>query len=97
MVKDRKPPESSPTRHSDRVDPRFADTDGPTDLKECPVCGQTMRAHSIERGAHDTILTCPVPHPGAWDRDAFLPVNEFGMVLRPHEPENTDEEIDRPE
>ncbi|WP_166784607.1 MULTISPECIES: hypothetical protein [unclassified Cryobacterium] len=56
-----------------------------------------MRAHSIERGAHDTILTCPVPHPGAWDRDAFLPVNEFGMVLRPHEPENTDEEIDRPE
>ena len=99
MVNDRKPRGSSQTPHSDRVDQqsrlRTADADVPTDLKDCPVCGQTMREHSIERGAHDTILNCPVPHPGAWDRDAFESVNEFGMVLRTKEPARSDEEINR--
>lgn len=96
MATDSKPRGSSHTRHSDRVDPQAAETDVPTDLKDCPVCGQTMRAHTFERGAHDTILNCPVPHPGAWDRDAFLPVNEFGMVLRTGESERPVEESDRP-
>jgi hypothetical protein len=47
--------------------------------------------HTIEHSAHDTILNCPVPHPGAWDRDAFEPVNEYGMVVHrpPQEPEVT--------
>ena len=43
-----------------------------------------MSEHEIVHGAHDTILNCPAPHPGAWDRDAFEPVNEFGMVT--HQP-----------
>jgi hypothetical protein len=50
----------------------------------CPVCGHAMSEHTIVHGAHDTILNCPVPHPGAWDRDAFEPVNEFGMVTHQH-------------
>jgi len=53
-----------------------------TGLAECPVCGRPMTEHTIEHSAHDTVLNCPVPHPGAWDRDAFEPVNEFGMVKR---------------
>jgi hypothetical protein len=52
-----------------------------TGLRECPVCGRPMTEHTIEHSAHDTVLNCPVPHPGAWDRDAFEPVNEFGMVI----------------
>lgn len=55
-----------------------------TGLAECPVCGRPMTEHTIEHSAHDTVLNCPVPHPGAWDRDAFEPVNEFGMVIRRH-------------
>ena len=53
-----------------------------TGLAQCPVCGRPMTEHTIEHSAHDTVLNCPVPHPGAWDRDAFEPVNEFGMVMR---------------
>jgi hypothetical protein len=53
-----------------------------TGLSECPVCGRPMTEHTIEHSAHDTVLNCPVPHPGAWDRDALEPVNEFGMVIR---------------
>ncbi|WP_130177517.1 hypothetical protein [Cryobacterium sp. SO1] len=53
-----------------------------TGLTDCPVCGRPMTEHTIEHSAHDTVLNCPVPHPGAWDRDAFEPVNEFGMVIR---------------
>lgn len=98
MVRDRKTRGSRQER-SDRTDlpsePRPTDADVPTDLKDCPVCGHTMRAHSIERGVHETILNCPVPHPGVWDRDAFLPVNEFGMVLRTRDSEHPDEEADR--
>ncbi|QYF74853.1 hypothetical protein [Cryobacterium sp. PAMC25264] len=59
-----------------------------TGLSSCPVCGRPMTEHTIEHSAHDTVLNCPVPHPGAWDRDAFEPVNEFGMVMR----ERSDEE-----
>ena len=54
----------------------------------CPVCGHAMSEHTIVHGAHDTILNCPVPHPGAWDRDAFEPVNEFGMVTHQHPEED---------
>lgn len=50
--------------------------------KDCPVCGRPMREHTIDHSTRNTILNCPVPHPGAWDRDAFEPVNEFGMVKR---------------
>ncbi|TFC16799.1 hypothetical protein E3O19_06595 [Cryobacterium algoritolerans] len=65
------------------------DADDAVALKQCPVCGHAMREHTIVHAAHDSILNCPVPHPGAWDRDAFEPVNEFGMVThrRPHRPE----------
>lgn len=52
------------------------------DLQECPICGRSMREHTIDHSTANTILICPVPHPGAWDRDAFEPVNEFGMVIR---------------
>jgi hypothetical protein len=57
------------------------DADDPTAFKNCPVCGHPMREHTIIHGAHDTILTCPVSHSVGWDRDAFEPVNEFGMVV----------------
>ncbi|WP_120336985.1 hypothetical protein [Cryobacterium soli] len=59
-----------------------------TGLSSCPVCGRPMTEHTIEHSAHDTVLNCPVPHPGAWDRDAFEPVNEFGMVMRDHPEQN---------
>ncbi|WP_035878835.1 hypothetical protein [Cryobacterium sp. MLB-32] len=49
--------------------------------KPCPVCGQAMRDHFIDHSTQNTVLNCPVPHPGAWDRDAFEPVNELGMVI----------------
>ncbi|TFD73014.1 hypothetical protein [Cryobacterium fucosi] len=57
------------------------DADDAVALKDCPVCGRAMREHTIIHAAHDSILNCPVPHLGAWDRDAFEPVNEFGMVI----------------
>ena len=50
------------------------------DLQECPVCGHSMSEHTIDHSVENTILNCPVPHPGIWDRDAYEPVNEFGMV-----------------
>lgn len=50
-------------------------------LRQCPVCGRPMSEHTIDHSTSNTILNCPVPHPGAWDRDAFEPVNEFGMVI----------------
>jgi hypothetical protein len=55
---------------------------------QCPVCGRPMSEHTIDHSTNNTILNCPVPHNGAWDRDAFEPVNEFGMVKReqPSEP-----------
>ena len=92
MNKDRKARGSSPNRRSEQR----ADADVPTDLKSCPVCGCMMREHSILRDAHDTILNCPVPHPGAWDRDAFEPVNEFGMVLRTRDSVDSDEQSGHP-
>lgn len=49
--------------------------------KACPVCGRPMREHVIDHLAQTTVLNCPVPHPGAWDRDAFEPVNELGMII----------------
>ena len=54
---------------------------GPTDLQACPICGHVMREHTIDHSTRNTVVNCPVPHPGAWDRDAFEPVNEFGMVI----------------
>jgi hypothetical protein len=42
-----------------------------------------MSEHTIDHSRSNTVLNCPVPHPGAWDRDAFEPVNEFGMVIHP--------------
>ena len=73
----------------DRIRPAFDsppsgtyDAAETTGLSECPVCGRPMTEHTIEHSAHDTVLNCPIPHPGAWDRDAFEPVNEFGMVMR---------------
>jgi hypothetical protein len=48
----------------------------------CPVCGMPMSEHTIDHSTANTILNCPVDHPGAWDRDAFEPVNEFGMIRR---------------
>ncbi len=59
-----------------------SDAEATLDLKECPVCGHAMREHTIDHSTHNTVLNCPVPHPGAWDRDAFERVNEFGMVIR---------------
>lgn len=101
MVNERKAQGSSQARRPARGDPqsanRPADADLPAELKQCPVCGQAMNTHTIERGAHDSILNCPVPHPGAWDRDAFLPVNEFGMVKRTGDSERSDKDGDRPE
>ncbi|MFC5931007.1 hypothetical protein [Cryobacterium melibiosiphilum] len=47
----------------------------------CPVCGHPMHEHTIDHSTPNTILNCPVPHPGGWDRDAFQPVNELGMVI----------------
>jgi hypothetical protein len=70
------------------------DAVGATDLKSCPVCGHTMREHTIDHTAHDTILNCPVPHPGAWDRDAFEPVNEFGMVMHHRQPSAAGDDSD---
>ncbi|MDH6236999.1 hypothetical protein [Cryobacterium sp. CG_9.6] len=52
----------------------------------CPVCGSAMREHFIDHSTKNTILNCPVPHPGAWDRDAFEPVNELGMVIHTKPP-----------
>jgi hypothetical protein len=51
-------------------------------LRECPVCGRPMSEHTIDHSTANTILNCPVPYNGAYDRDAFQPVNEFGMVKR---------------
>jgi len=51
------------------------------DLQDCPICGRSMREHMIDHSVANTILICPVPHPGAWDRDVFEPVNEYGMVV----------------
>lgn len=72
----------------DRIRPAFEsppsgtyDAAETTGLSQCPVCGRPMTEHTIEHSAHDTVLNCPVPHPGAWDRDAFEPVNELGMVI----------------
>jgi hypothetical protein len=48
----------------------------------CPVCGHSMREHTIDHSSSNTILNCPVPSDGLLDRDAFEPVNEFGMVMR---------------
>jgi hypothetical protein len=44
-----------------------------------------MREHTIDRSTRNTVVNCPMPHPGAWERDAFEPVNEFGMVI--HRPQ----------
>jgi hypothetical protein len=40
-----------------------------------------MTEHTIDHSTPNTILNCPVSHPGGWDRDAFQPVNEYGMVI----------------
>lgn len=48
----------------------------------CPVCGAPMSQHTIDHSTANTILNCPVDHNGAWDRDAFEKVNEYGMVIR---------------
>jgi hypothetical protein len=73
----------------DRLRPAFDspapgryDAEEATGLTTCPICERPMSEHTIEHSARDTVLTCPVPHPGNWDRDAFEPVNEFGMVIR---------------
>jgi ribosomal protein L32 len=52
-----------------------------TSAQACPICGHAMREHTIDHSTRNTVVNCPVPHPGAWDRDAFEPVNEFGMVI----------------
>ncbi|MDJ0348246.1 hypothetical protein [Cryobacterium sp. PH29-G1] len=57
------------------------DTQHDNDMKSCPICGHAMREHTIDHSSRNTVVNCPVPHPGAWDRDAFEPVNEFGMVI----------------
>jgi hypothetical protein len=54
---------------------------GEQTLRECPVCSRPMTEHTIDHSTTNTVLNCPGPHPGAWDRDAFQPVNEFGMVV----------------
>ena len=70
----------------DQRDPHQSDADFRTlaqqlGAKACPVCGQPMREHFIDHSTKNAVLNCPVPHPGAWDRDAFEPVNELGMVI----------------
>lgn len=94
MVQDRKPRPSESYSHlfewvEDKLRPIFDsppvgtyDAGETVDLQDCPVCGRPMREHTIDHSSSNTILNCPVPHPGAWDRDAFEPVNEFGMVIR---------------
>lgn len=61
-------------------------SDAPSDVVEtagklCPICNHAMREHTIDHSSRNTVVNCPVSHPGAWDRDAFEPVNEFGMVV----------------
>lgn len=58
-------------------------------LQVCPVCGHSMREHTIDHSVQDTILNCPVREQVPWDREAFEPVNELGMVK--HHPEHADE------
>ena len=65
----------------ERTTPRGPERCGATDMRACPICGHAMREHSIDHSARNTVVNCPVPHPGAWDRDAFEPVNEYGMVM----------------
>ncbi|TFD58392.1 hypothetical protein E3T43_05350 [Cryobacterium sp. Hh7] len=65
----------------DRKTPRGPEQWGATDFRSCPICGHAMREHTIDHSSRNTVVNCPVPHPGAWDRDAFEPVNEFGMVM----------------
>ncbi|WP_146071231.1 hypothetical protein [Cryobacterium sp. Y57] len=52
-----------------------------TSAQACPICGHAMHEHTIDHSTRNTVVNCPVAHPGAWDRDAFEPVNEFGMVI----------------
>lgn len=43
----------------------------------CPVCGQPMSGHTIDRSTLETILNCPrEPRPQRRDDE---PVNELGM------------------
>jgi len=65
----------------DRKTPRGPEQCGATDLRACPICGHAMREHTIDHSSRNTVVNCPVSHPGAWDRDAFEPVNEYGMVM----------------
>jgi hypothetical protein len=84
----------------DRLRPAFDspsvgryDAEEATGLASCPVCQRPMTEHTIDHTGRDTILNCPVPHSGAWDRDAFEPVNEYGMVIRrPAGPDAPEEE-----
>ena len=51
------------------------------DSPPCPVCAHSMSEHTIDHSTRNTILNCPVSHLGDWDRDAFQPINEYGMVI----------------
>lgn len=94
MIQDRKQSEGRHHAHlfewvADKLRPVFDspavgtyDAGTTVDLKDCPICGRPMSEHTIDHSTQNTILNCPVPHPGAWDRDAFERVNEFGMVTR---------------
>ncbi|TQL48124.1 hypothetical protein FB562_1206 [Homoserinimonas aerilata] len=49
---------------------------------DCPVCRHPMGEHFIDHSASNTVLTCPVPRGGQFDRIEDRPLNEVGMPKR---------------
>lgn len=47
---------------------------------ECPICGQRMREHTIDRSTGNAVLNCPAPAKPT--PQSFEPLNEVGMTKR---------------
>lgn len=92
MVQDKKSRSSGSHAHlfewvEDKLRPIFDspplgtyDAEETSALQICPVCGHSMREHTIDHSVANTILNCPVHDRVEWDQDVFKPVNELGMV-----------------
>jgi hypothetical protein len=101
MIQDKKPHPNGSRVHlfewvEDKLRPIFGsppigtyDAEETVALKVCPVCGHSMREHTIDHSVQNTVLHCPVQDRVEWDRDVFEPVNELGMVK--HHPEDPDQ------
>jgi hypothetical protein len=48
----------------------------------CPVCGEQMAEHTIDRSTPNTVLNCPAPHKPQPAHDE--PINEYGMPKHDH-------------